>query len=656
MTSKYFLPALAAACLFTLSALAQGPTPLLTQPAEKHLATLQSDAPRKARADACRELAVIGGPDAVPVLVGLLANPELHHMARYALETMPDPAVSDALRAQLGKLKGRLLVGVIGSLSVRKDVQAVEPIAKLLWDADHEVVQAAARALGRLGTPAALEALMNGIASAAPEDFPDFVEGIGRAVEALLAQGRTEQALELYDHHSDTDLPHHVRSSALRGALLARGAEGVPLLREVLRSPDYILFAAAVQTSFDMPGTPVTQALAEALPGLASPDHQVVVAGALGQRGDTAALPALTAAAGKGPKPVQLAALKALAMVGSEESVPTFLKFVNDGDREIAQAAREGLASQPGQAADDAVLKLLAGNSTPAQMAGLELVGRRRMAGSVPTLLVAARTGEPAVRVAALRQIGELGTEAEIAPVVDLLLAAGDEGAIAAGEQALIALAGRGQDAATVGSKVAAALTKAQPLAKAALLNVLAAIGGPGALKAVRAAAEDSNEEVRGAALRALSSWKTADAAPALLELATKAGRETDRRLALGGYLTLAGNSDLPADQRLEMCRHASSLIQRTEDKNLLLGALGQIPSPEALAMAVPYLDDTSTRTEAGAAVVAIADRLVRGEISASAAKALIEPLGKVAATVPNTELARRARNIADQARKKAGQ
>lgn len=656
MTSKLFLPALAAACLFTLSTLAQGPTPLLTQPAEKHLATLQSDAPRKAKADACRELAVIGGPDAVPVLVGLLANPELHHMARYALETMPAPAVTEALRAQLGQLKGRLLVGVIGSLAVRKDVQAVEPIAKLLWDSDHEVVRAAARALGRLGTPAALEALMNGIASAAPEDFMDFVEGIGRAVEALIAQGRTEQALALFDHYQDSDLPHHVRSSALRGALLARGAEGVPLLREVLRSPDYILFAAAVQTSFDMPGTPVTRVLAEALPGLATPDHQVVVAGALGHRGDKAALPALTAAAGKGPKPVQLAALKALAMVGADESVPTFLKFVNDGDREIAQAAREGLASQPGKAADDAVLKLLAGNSPPTQMAGLELVGRRRMAGSVPTLLAAARTGEPAVRVAALRQIGELGTEAEIAPVVDLLLAAEDEGAIAAGEQALIALAGRGGDAAAVGSKVAAALAKAQPAAKAALLNVLAAIGGPGALKAFRAAFEDSNEQVRGAALRALSSWKTADAAPALLELATKAGSETDRRLALGGYLALAGNTDLPAGQRLEMCRNASSLIQRTEDKNLLLGALGQIPSPEALTMAAPYLDDTSTRTEAGAAVVAIADRLVRGEISASAAKALIEPLGKVAATVPNAELARRARNIADQARKKAGQ
>ena len=47
-------------------------------------------------------------------------------MARYALEPIPDPSVDDALRDALGKLKGRLLVGVIGSLGVRRDAKAVD--------------------------------------------------------------------------------------------------------------------------------------------------------------------------------------------------------------------------------------------------------------------------------------------------------------------------------------------------------------------------------------------------------------------------------------------------------------------------------------------------------------------------------------------------
>lgn len=650
------LSAALAAALLLPALLAQEPTPLVTRNQAQLLEVLRSDAPRKAKADACRELAVIGGPEAVPVLVGLLANPELNHMARYALETLPDPAVNAALREQLGRLKGRPLVGVIGSLGVRRDLEAVEPLTRLLWDSDREVVQTTARALGRLGTPTAVEALMNAISGATPEDFPAFVEGIGRAADALLAVGRAADVLPLFDRYGDPDLPPHVRAAALRGALRARtGTETTALLREVLRSSEYVLFAAAVQTSHELPGEAITRTLAEALPAQPSADRQIVVLGALGHRGDRAALPALTAAAATGDKSVQLAAVKALAMLGTEEALPTFQQRLNDPDRAIAQAAREGLASLPGRKADEAILTLLKSDSASGRQTGIELAGRRRLTAAVPTLLALAKQGDNAQRVAALKQVGELGGEAEVAPVLDLLVTVPDESLRAAAEQALVALAGSSSPA-TVTARVLPALAKAQPAARVSLLEVLAALGGPDALQAVRAACADANAEVRGAAIRALSSWKTADAAPALLELATTAANETDRRLALGGYLSLAGNAELPAGQRLEMCRNAGRLAQSPEDKRRLLAALGQIPAPEAAELVAPHLEDAATRTEAGAALIAIAGRLVREELSGPNARRLAELLDKAAAGLTNAEQARRARNLAEQARTKAGQ
>src|SRR5689334_14093880 len=98
---------------------AQQPTPLLTQPADRLIAVLKSDASRKEKVDACRQLAVIGTKEAVAALAALLANEQMNHMARYALETIPDPSVDEALRAALGQLQGRPLVGVIGSIGVR---------------------------------------------------------------------------------------------------------------------------------------------------------------------------------------------------------------------------------------------------------------------------------------------------------------------------------------------------------------------------------------------------------------------------------------------------------------------------------------------------------------------------------------------------------
>ncbi|HPC62787.1 MAG TPA: hypothetical protein PKX23_19155, partial [Verrucomicrobiota bacterium] len=56
------------------------------------IATLQSDATQKEKADACRELARVGGREAVAPLAALLPDERLGHMARYALERIPDPA------------------------------------------------------------------------------------------------------------------------------------------------------------------------------------------------------------------------------------------------------------------------------------------------------------------------------------------------------------------------------------------------------------------------------------------------------------------------------------------------------------------------------------------------------------------------------------
>lgn len=47
--------------------------------------------------------------------------------------------MDEALRDALGKLKGRLLVGVIASIGVRRDAKAVEPLAKMLGSPDVEV-------------------------------------------------------------------------------------------------------------------------------------------------------------------------------------------------------------------------------------------------------------------------------------------------------------------------------------------------------------------------------------------------------------------------------------------------------------------------------------------------------------------------------------
>ena len=187
---------------------------------KKLVAVLKSDATQKEKADACRELARIGNKDAVAPLAALLADEKLSHMARYGLETIPDPAVDKALRDAAGKLQGRMLVGVIGSIGVRRDTKAVELLTKLLQDPDNDVAQAAARSLGSIGDSAAAKALLAALPGVSAANQLAFCEGLLRCAEAATATGARKDAQVIYDRLREIQAPHQVRTAALRGAIL----------------------------------------------------------------------------------------------------------------------------------------------------------------------------------------------------------------------------------------------------------------------------------------------------------------------------------------------------------------------------------------------------------------------------------------------------
>lgn len=103
-----------------------------------------------AKAKACQRLAVVGDKTATPALAALLTHPELSHYARFALEPMRDTSADDALRAALDKVTGRLLVGVINSIGLRRDAKAIGALARLRNDFDAQIARAADAALGRI--------------------------------------------------------------------------------------------------------------------------------------------------------------------------------------------------------------------------------------------------------------------------------------------------------------------------------------------------------------------------------------------------------------------------------------------------------------------------------------------------------------------------
>ena len=187
------------------------------------LAVLTSGASRSAKDFVCRTLKTIGTAASVPALAALLPDPDISHIARYALERIPAAEAGAAMRQALPKLPDALKVGTIGSLGVRGDAVSVAAVAGMLASADPAVARAAACALGNIGSPQAAKALGK-FAKKAPEALkPAVIDGCLVCAERLLADGKKADAIVLYKSLSGEDQPKHVRLAATRGLLAAAG-------------------------------------------------------------------------------------------------------------------------------------------------------------------------------------------------------------------------------------------------------------------------------------------------------------------------------------------------------------------------------------------------------------------------------------------------
>lgn len=203
--------------------------------------------------------------------------------------------------------------------------------------------------------------------------------------------------------------------------------------------------------------------------------------------------------------------------------------------------------------------------------------------------------------------------------------------------------------------QLSAAMAKAPAPQKIALLRILRNTQAPIALQAVRTAAKDANARIAAEALSLLCGWPTADALPDVLQLAKTASDPKTRIIALRGAIRLIPLQAGPVNKKLQAFKRILPLIQRSEEKKLLLGALASLNSPAAIEMILPHLDSAATKAEAATAIMGIAENILkRRNVNKQQAAKLIASLQKVAAA-GNPALAKRAKTLLQQAKNKAG-
>ena len=367
------------------------------------IGVLKSDSPPGDKAIACKRLAIYGTAEAAPELAKLLSNEQLAAWARIALEAIPGAKVDETLRKATSSLQGRLLVGTINSIGVRRDAGAVESITPKLKDKDVEVASAVAVALGRIGNAAATQTLRQAIVTSSEGVRSAVAEGCVLCAEKAMRDGNTTLAAAIYDDVRKAEVPKQRIVEATRGAILARKQDGLPLLLENLRSPDKILFQVALKTAREMSGREIDNALATELTAI-KPDRAVLLIQTMADRKETVSLPAIAKAASAGPKEVRLSAINALGRVGDTTCVTSLLGIANESDAELTEAALTALAELPDQNIAKDILARLPKAEGSMLTALITVVGQRRIE-ATQELVRSLKNGDKAVLVSVGRLI-----------------------------------------------------------------------------------------------------------------------------------------------------------------------------------------------------------------------------------------------------------
>jgi len=580
------------------------------------IAVLQSDAPKSEKAITCKRLAIYGTEQCVPVLAPLLADKELASWARIALEAIPGPVADAALRNVVGKLEGRLLVGAINSIGVRRDVQAVDTLVQKLDDANTDVASAAAVALGHIGGEQAAKALTQSLADAPAGVRSAAAEGCILCAEQFLAHNRTAEAVTLYDTVRQADVPDQRHIEAIRGAILARRSAGVPLLIEQLRSEDRKKLGIGLRTARELPGRDVTEALAVELAHL-SPDRRPMLLLALADRNDSAVLPTVHKAAQSGPKDLRITAINILIRLGDVSCVPVLLDAAIEDDAELEQAAMETLVRLPGKDVDSSLLDRLPQAKGKLQQVLIELAGQRQISEALPAVVSSLDNIDTGIRGASVQTIGIIGQDKQTANLVKLLQKTDSSSERSGIRKALLAISGR------CGVRCIPHLLPLTQSRDNELhmigLHALAIVGGPEALEAVKSSIDNAEPPIQDEAVRILSTWpnnwpEDSEAGQALLILATSAQKMSHQVLGLRGYLQyIRGNKKLSNEQKVDRVKDVWPYIKQPEEKRQAIAVLGEAPSASALELLTTLAEDQAVAEEVYSAMVGIAGQDIRG-------------------------------------------
>jgi HEAT repeat protein len=342
-----------------------------------------------------RVLGMLGKPEAVSVLSGLLDGPTpVAEAAVLALEALGPSASSQLLMLlRNGDSARRAMVLPL----ITSEMNATADVSRCLSDPEGQVRALAAQALARTGAVSSVAAL-----------FPLLEDPNTRVVQAALSaiQALGSAATERLTLAAVGSPDPRVQREGLRIVRFFGYQSALPMALRLVDSPDERLRETAILALSLMDDPAAHRAMLDQTRA-ADEKTRAMATRALGQAPSSdASVQALIAATSDSDAWVRYYAAQALGRLGAIEALQTLSSLLADAAPQVRVSAIEALSHLPSAEAFDALKAAASSEEADLRRAAVLGLGTLRRADAIPILVKALASADPATRLVAVSALG----------------------------------------------------------------------------------------------------------------------------------------------------------------------------------------------------------------------------------------------------------
>jgi HEAT repeat protein len=550
-----------------------------------------------------RQLNLVGGPQSLQPLSAYLHDDGLVEPATQALLSMGSEAPSDVLLQALEGVSGKGRITIIRALGEIRCRRAVAAISDDIDSEQPALRKAALAALASIGHPDSYKTLYK-----AAKEVSFFYEPGNAVADLLLYTDRLGEdgnydlckkaCTAIIKASQSQDLLHN-QTAALDIYTHWYGYDAMPLLLKAVDNSDKAFRMSVLRIAEPVGGIAGTKLWIEKA-GESSGEPKADIVAMLGRRGDERAIDFVTDQLNDPSSLVRGEAIRAMVRLGKRDVVPALIGHLAAGrDLESTKVALLQLIDNEHLGP---VAEKLGSTEGAAKAAVVDIIAARSGERYFDDIMELTDANDQIVRAAAYSGLHRVATAAELQRLINLLLQVNADSEIDGAQKAVVgAVQGAGEETPQI---LLDALDKTGK--KARIIEILPQIGGAKALQKVSDYFSNSSGALRETAFEALTEWQDYAVSGILYEIAEKEGGTFHRR-ALEAFVQRVDAADVPDDQKLLQFRKAMQVADASEEKVMIVQAIGDLKTFLSLVYLGQFLDQPALQQTTARAVMDIA-------------------------------------------------